>query len=98
MAGESQSVAVEHPGERVVSGVEAGGHSAVLLGSVARARLAAGTRLIGMGGVGEEEVDRVLGAVEERAAVGLGREALLLVGFLAEVIGLALTLRVECHD
>jgi hypothetical protein len=98
MAGEPESVRVEHLGERVVGGVQAGADPAVLLGGVAGAGLAARHRLIGMGGVGEEEVDRVLGAVEERASVGLRRHPLEGVGRLAEDVRLPLALRVERHD
>ena len=72
MAGEPQAVRVEHLGERVVGGVEAPGNAAVLLGRMARAGLAARHGLVWVIGAGQEEVDRVLGPVEEGPAVGLG--------------------------
>ena len=81
--------------ERVVGGVEPGGDAFVLLGRVAGARFAARHRLVGVLGSGEEEVDRVLGAVVERTPVGLRRHALVFVGRLAERVALTLSLWVE---
>ena len=97
MAGEAEVAGIDHVGQRVISGVPAGGNPLVLLGRMAGARLAARDGLVRMGGVGEEEVDGVLRAVEERAAVGLGREPLPGVRVLPEGIGLSLALRVEGH-
>jgi hypothetical protein len=52
-----------------------------------------------MGGGREEEVQRVLGAVVERAPVGLGRHTLVAVGSLAVGVALPLALGVEGeHD
>ena len=90
MAGEAEAAGIDHVSQRVISGVPAGGNPLVLLGRMAGARLAARDGLVRMSGVGEEEVDGVLGAVEERAAVGLGREPLPGVRVLPEGIGLSL--------
>src|SRR5204862_4489096 len=97
MARESQALRLEHPGERVVGGIETRGDAPVLLRRVARSGLAAGTRLVRMLRVREEEVDRVLGAVEERPAVGLRGSALERIAALSEDVGLALALRIEGH-
>ena len=95
VAGEADAVAVEQVRERVVGRVEAGGHAAVLLGRVAGARLAARARHERPVGRGEEEVERVDGAVVERAPVALRRHALVRVGSFAEQVRLPLPLRVE---
>ena len=84
---------------RVVGRVQALCRAFALLGGVARARFTARDGRVGVLGRGEQEVDRVLGAVVEGATVALRGHALFFVGSLPERVALALALRVEReHD
>ena len=98
MSGDPDPPRIQQPPERVVPGVEACLDAAGLLGLVARARIARGHRGVRVRRVGEEEVEGVLGPVEERAPVALRGDPLPLIGRLPGGVGLALPLRVPGHD
>ena len=99
VTGKSDLARVQQLPERVVGGVEARLDPPVLLGRVAGPAAAARHRLVRVLRRRQQEVDRVLGAVVERAPVGLRGDALALVGRLAERVALALALGVERqHD
>src|SRR5204862_3423917 len=90
---------VERPPEWVVGDIQARPGAPILLGRVTRAAAAARHRLVRVLRRGEEEVDRVLGAVEEWTAVGLRGRSLVLVGRLALLVRLPLALGVRGeHD
>ncbi len=102
VAGDPDSLRIDQRRERVLAGVQPGGHAPVLLGGVAGADAAVGVaageaRAVGVGRRRKQEVERVLGAVVEGLAA-LGGDALLLVDALAEGVGAALTLDVVGED
>ena len=99
MADEADLAAVEQLPERVVGGVQPGLHARRSAWRRGWCRCCSWAPARRGGRAGEQEVDRVLGAVVERPAVALGGEALVLVGRLAVGVGLTLALRIEGqHD
>ena len=93
MAGDPDPLGVDEPVQRVEGGVQAEADAGQVPGLVARARGAARPRHVRGLRRGEEEVERVLGAVDEVRRLLRGH-ALAVVGALAEGVGAALALDV----
>ncbi len=93
MPGDPDAPGIDEIAERVKRRVQAGVEATLVLGRMAGGGSAARSRRVRRARLGEQEVKRVLGAVEERLA-GLGGKALGHIWSLAVRVGATLALDV----